>query len=85
MENLHAYLTTLTLAERIQFAEGCKTSYGYLRKAISVKQILGPELCVAIERATDGQVTRQDLRPEDYWLIWPDLPAPRPEPVKEGA
>jgi len=32
--------------------------------------------CVAIERATGGQVTRQELRPDDYWLIWPDLPAP---------
>ncbi|MDI4633319.1 helix-turn-helix domain-containing protein [Pelomonas sp. V22] len=34
------------------------------------------ERCMAIERATAGQVTRQDLRPDDYWLIWPDLPAP---------
>ncbi|MCM2569732.1 helix-turn-helix domain-containing protein [Achromobacter xylosoxidans] len=32
--------------------------------------------CAAIERATCGSVTRQDLRPDDYWLIWPDLPAP---------
>jgi len=35
------------------------------------------ERCVAIERATSGAVTRQDLRPDDYWLIWPDLPAPK--------
>lgn len=32
--------------------------------------------CLAIERATKGEVTRADLRPDDYWLIWPDLPAP---------
>lgn len=32
--------------------------------------------CVAIERATGGAVSRQDLRPDDYWLYWPDLPAP---------
>lgn len=32
--------------------------------------------CVAIERATAGAVTRADLRPDDYWLYWPDLPAP---------
>lgn len=32
--------------------------------------------CVAIESATDGQVTRQDLRPTDYWLIWPELKKP---------
>ena len=35
-----------------------------------------PENCVAIERATNGEVTRQELRPDDYWLIWPDLAAP---------
>jgi DNA-binding transcriptional regulator YdaS (Cro superfamily) len=34
------------------------------------------EHCVVIERATDGEVTRQDLRPDDYWLIWPDLQSP---------
>lgn len=32
--------------------------------------------CLAIERATSGAVTRAELRPDDYWLIWPDLPAP---------
>lgn len=35
-----------------------------------------PANCLAIERATGGAVTRQDLRPDDYWLIWPDLPSP---------
>lgn len=36
-----------------------------------------PKFCVAIERETAGAVTRQDLRPEDYWLHWPDLRAPK--------
>lgn len=31
------------------------------------------ERCVAIERATDGRVTRKDLRPDDWHLIWPEL------------
>ena len=34
------------------------------------------EHCLPIERATAGAVTRQDLRPDDYWRIWPDLEAP---------
>lgn len=29
--------------------------------------------CVAIERATGGAVTRRDLRPDDWRLIWPEL------------
>lgn len=32
-----------------------------------------PENCVAIERATEGAVTRRDLRPDDWHLIWPEL------------
>lgn len=31
------------------------------------------ERCPAIEKATDGQVSRRDLRPDDWWLIWPEL------------
>lgn len=29
--------------------------------------------CAAIERATNGAVTRKDLRPDDWQEIWPDL------------
>ncbi len=41
------------------------------------------EYCTAIERATGSAVTRRDLRPSDWWLIWPELvngdhPAPLP-------
>lgn len=35
----------------------------------------GPAHCLAIERATEGAVTRRDLRPDDFHLIWPDLTA----------
>lgn len=31
--------------------------------------------CVAIERVTFGQVTRKDLRPNDWHEIWPELAA----------
>ncbi|MVW72155.1 YdaS family helix-turn-helix protein [Bordetella sp. 15P40C-2] len=31
------------------------------------------ERCADIERATDGAVTRRDLRPHDWARIWPEL------------
>lgn len=31
------------------------------------------EACVLIWNATEQQVTRQELRPDDFWRIWPDL------------
>lgn len=44
------------------------------------------EHCAAIERTTAGAVTRAELRPDDYWLIWPDLPAPaHATPEKEAS
>lgn len=32
-----------------------------------------PENCVAIEKATGGAVMRWDLRPGDWWRIWPEI------------
>ena len=29
--------------------------------------------CLAIEKATGGLVTRKQLRPKDWHLIWPDV------------
>ena len=33
------------------------------------------EYCLAIETATAGEVSRKDLRPDDWHKIWPDLAA----------
>lgn len=48
--------------------------------------------CAAIERAADGKVRRWDLRPNDWWRIWPELigangaPAvPESTPATQGA
>ena len=40
------------------------------------------ERCAAIERATNGAVTRRDLRPSDWSLIWPELAAPSSNAVR---
>jgi len=52
----------------------------YLSQMISRTRPISPERCLAIERETNGAVTRQDLR-DDYHLIWPDLKAPEGEGV----
>lgn len=75
MKKLRSYINTLSFEAQEKFARACDTTIGYLRKALSVQQKLRPTLCVAIERATDGKVTRKDLRP-DWDLIWPELAAP---------
>lgn len=42
------------------------------------------EHCCAIESATGGVVTRQELRPDDWQKIWPELPplTPKTEAVE---
>ena len=72
MEKLLQYINSLPAEERELFAGRCNTSVGYLRKAVSLGQTLGPALCVSIERASGGTVRRADLR-SDWPLIWPEL------------
>jgi DNA-binding transcriptional regulator YdaS (Cro superfamily) len=73
MKKLLAYLNSLSLEERQRFEAATGTTVAYLRKAVSAKQKLGAEICVAIERATGGTILRMDLRPLDWQLIWPEL------------
>lgn len=43
------------------------------------------EHCAAIEMATSGAVTRQQLRPDDWQKIWPELAqAPAQQPNTQG-
>ena len=39
----------------------------------SGKRPFPPKHCVAIERISKGQITRQLLRPDDFADYWPDL------------
>ena len=84
MQSLIDYINRLGQDDRAAFEVGVGTSIGYLRKARTVGQLLGPELCVNIERATGGIITRRDLRPDDWYRIWPEIvtedhPAPTSE------
>lgn len=48
-------------------------SMSFLSQMASGDAAISPQRCVAIERATNGQVTRQELRPNDWMDIWPEL------------
>ncbi len=43
------------------------------------------ERCVPIERATDGAVSRRDLRPDDWHEIWPELVISEPNQANPSA
>jgi DNA-binding transcriptional regulator YdaS (Cro superfamily) len=55
------------LAEKLGISQGLVSMYSSGARTVPI------ERCVEIERATDGQVTRQELRPDDWHKIWPEL------------
>lgn len=79
MEELRRYLKTLSLDAQRDFATRAGTTLGYLRKAISIRSALREKICTALERESAGAVTRRDLRPDDWQLIWPELAQPEAE------
>nr|WP_315471732.1 YdaS family helix-turn-helix protein [uncultured Rhodoferax sp.] len=71
---------------RLAYATKCGVAEQYLYQVLTGRKVASPELCVSIERATSGQVTRQELRPDDWQAIWPELAKRRkPAPATVGA
>lgn len=73
MEPLKRFLSSLTVAERKDFAYRCGTSWPFLRNVSYGYRQAGEKLCVRIELESKGVVTRRDLRPDDWMDIWPEL------------
>ncbi len=70
---LSEYLGTLPRGGASKFAEYLGISTSYLSQLAAGTTARSPERCVEIEKATDGAVTRKDLRPDDWERIWPEL------------
>ncbi|MNG34582.1 hypothetical protein D3C84_1210990 [compost metagenome] len=51
------------------------TTRGYLRQIAYGNKTASAEVAAGIERETGGAVTRQELRPDDWSRIWPELAA----------
>lgn len=80
---------SLTPERRSQLAESFESSGATLYQAMTGRKTpYSPEKCVSIERKTNGELRRWDLRPRDWHLIWPELigtpGAPEPQ-QKEAA
>ena len=78
MNALRNYLKTLTSEEKVEFSEKCGTTTNYLRKAVCINQSLNPIVCSLIETNSEGAVTREELRPDDWYIIWPELKSRTP-------
>lgn len=67
METLRTYLNGLPKEKRTAYVQACGTTENYLRKAMSVGQQLGADLCIALERESGGAVQCEDIRPDVDW------------------
>lgn len=52
---------------------------GFFEKKISTKSLFNPKTCSKIEQVTNGEITRQDLRP-DWREIWIELAEKEADP-----
>jgi DNA-binding transcriptional regulator YdaS (Cro superfamily) len=65
-------------------AKAIGVSPSYLSQMASGDAAISPIKSVEIEFATNKQVTRQDLRPNDWRAIWPELAAQEPRSESAG-
>lgn len=67
MEQLLAYLNSLSPLDQAAFAQRCNTTIGYLRKAISKRQRLSEGLCLRLAAESRGAVTPEAVLPDVDW------------------
>jgi DNA-binding transcriptional regulator YdaS (Cro superfamily) len=73
--NLRTFLDGLPRGGITEFARKVGISSVYMSQLAAHQDGREPsaELCVVIERESNKEVTRKDLRPTDWHLIWPEL------------
>lgn len=71
--NLKHYLSSLKRGASSRLASELGISVSYMSQMASGKSAISASRCISIEQATKGAVTRRDLRPDDWDVIWPEL------------
>lgn len=73
--DLKNYLLTLDKPKLDQLAADCGCSVGHLRNCAYGSRTPTAAMAVAIEKFSNRSVRRQDLFPENFRRIWPELKA----------
>ncbi|AEJ01234.1 hypothetical protein Nit79A3_1402 [Nitrosomonas sp. Is79A3] len=64
---LKIYIQSLSVNERVVFAENCETTLKHLRNVAYGYKIAGENLCINIERESKGAVRCEELRTDVDW------------------
>ena len=68
------------LVRKADFSRSLGISPSLLHQWVNGIRPVSIQYCRAIEEKTNGEVTRQDLRPDDWQKIWPELATTAPTP-----
>lgn len=79
---LKPYLESLPRGGAKDLADRLGISQSFLSQMASGKAPISPERAVLIETETEGYVTRQDIYPGRWQLIWPELQETSPDQKK---
>jgi DNA-binding transcriptional regulator YdaS (Cro superfamily) len=72
--DMHTFLKSLgNKQERGTFSIRCGTTLGHLQNVSYGFRPCSPQLAVAIEQESERAVTRKELLPDTWHLIWPEL------------
>lgn len=71
--DLKQYIKNLPHGEAAPLAKLVGVSASYLSQMASGDANISPERAVKIESATGGAVTRQEMFPDRWQLLWPEL------------
>lgn len=84
--HLRNYIQSLNRDERSEFAARCGTTVGHLNNVSYGYKPCSEKLASLIERESGSAVRRQDMRPDDWAVIWPELAKkPRRSTAEQGA
>lgn len=84
--DIRQYLSADGAPSQDQFAKLLGVTQGLVWQWLNGRTRITAERCIAIERATGGQVTRYELRPDIYGPApGIDPPLPTPAPSQEAA
>lgn len=57
----------------VKLADSIGVSPSFLSQMAGGGRPIPAVYCIAIETATGGAVTRREMRPDDWYRIWPEL------------
>lgn len=81
---LSEYLKTLERGGKSSFARKIGAHASDLSDWCSGERPIPARYCAAIERETNGVVTRAECRPDDWQVYWPELSQPSTQEKEVG-